>query len=312
MFEDICESAGTRSLPSTSLRAWAASWLAGKRVSVTPAVHRHYHSIIERFLALLGAKADRSLDGITPSDIVAYRDQRIAVVASGTLALEIKAIRSLLSSAQRQGLLSHNPAASLEMPRARSLEREVFSVQEIRVLLEAASPEWKTLILCGFYLGGRLRDMATLEWDAVDFGAGTITYRQGKTGNTVVVPIHGELENLLLALAGDQRGGPLCPTLAKCRTDGASGLSNKFGRLMTRAGIDRRVVMSGKNRFSKRSFHSLRHSFTSALASVGVAAELRMKLTGHRSSEVHQTYSHHEISVLKSAIGALPRISEIN
>ena len=59
---------------------------------------------------------------------------------------------------------------------------------------------------------------------------------------------------------------------------------------------------------SALSFHSLRHSFTSALANVGVAQELRMALTGHRSRDMHQHYTHLELERLRDAIALLPRI----
>jgi site-specific recombinase XerD len=55
-------------------------------------------------------------------------------------------------------------------------------------------------------------------------------------------------------------------------------------------------------------FH-LRHSFTSALANAGVAPELRMKLTGHKSAEIHRGYTHLELETLKDAIKKLPGLT---
>jgi integrase len=79
---------------------------------------------------------------------------------------------------------------------------------------------------------------------------------------------------------------------------------------MQRAGIEgkiTRVVENGRS-LSSLSFHSLRHSFTSALANAGIAEEVRMKLTGHSTRDVHAGYSHHEMELLRSAIAALPAI----
>jgi integrase len=50
---------------------------------------------------------------------------------------------------------------------------------------------------------------------------------------------------------------------------------------------------------------SIRHSFTSALANAGVSPELRMKLTGHKSAEIHRGYTHLEMDTLKDAIKKL-------
>jgi integrase len=148
--------------------------------------------------------------------------------------------------------------------------------------------------------------MATLSWDLVDLAGGVIFYTQSKTRRRVEVPIHPELEQQLLSIAGDQRGGPLCPTLAKTRTN---GLSNQFAQLLARAGISAETVQVAKNRFSRKSYHSLRHSFASALTNAGVSPELRMKLTGHRSLNAHQRYTRHELAPLKAAIGALKRLT---
>jgi integrase len=53
---------------------------------------------------------------------------------------------------------------------------------------------------------------------------------------------------------------------------------------------------------------SIRHSFTSALANAGVPPELRMKLTGHKSAEIHRGYTHMEMETLKDAIKKLPKL----
>jgi len=76
---------------------------------------------------------------------------------------------------------------------------------------------------------------------------------------------------------------------------------------MHNAGIDPQTVKGGGiRRVSKRTFHALRHSFTSALANAGVSPELRMKLTGHKSAEIHRGYTHMEMDTLKDAIKKLP------
>ena len=79
--------------------------------------------------------------------------------------------------------------------------------------------------------------------------------------------------------------------------------------IMEAAGIDRGVVQGGGTRkLATRSFHSLRHSFSSALMNAGVPEELRMRLTGHRSKAVHQGYSHAEVETLRAAVSKLPSL----
>ena len=41
----------------------------------------------------------------------------------------------------------------------------------------------------------------------------------------------------------------------------------------------------------------------------GVSPELRMKLTGHKSAEIHRGYTHLEMDTLRDAIKKLPRLA---
>ena len=73
---------------------------------------------------------------------------------------------------------------------------------------------------------------------------------------------------------------------------------------MVKAGLDPMIVQGkGSRNFTKRTFHSLRHSFNSALANAGVAEEVRMKLTGHSSKAMNTRYTHLEIGTLKKPDG---------
>jgi integrase len=148
----------------------------------------------------------------------------------------------------------------------------------------------------------------SLSWDSGELATSTIYYEQGRTRTRVEVPIHPDLEARLLAIAGNNPGGLLRPTLARTRVDGRHGLSRQFAHLMRRPASTKNQVRSARNAFSRNSFHSLQHSFSSALANAGVSA-LRMRLPGHKSLVVHQRYSHVELEPLRKAVSVLPRLS---
>lgn len=99
------------------------------------------------------------------------------------------------------------------------------------------------------------------------------------------------------------------PKFAIQRTSGRRGLSETFKKLMRSAGVDSQTVKGkGNQMFSKRSFHALGHSFTSALANENVSQELRMKLTGHTAEGKHRKYTHHEMDNLRAAIKKIPSL----
>jgi integrase len=79
---------------------------------------------------------------------------------------------------------------------------------------------------------------------------------------------------------------------------------------MEGAGIDGRITRKGLRSRTSLSFHSLRHSFNSAMANAGVSQEVRQKLTGHASAEMNTVYTHHELEPLRVAIAAIPGIGK--
>jgi len=72
-------------------------------------------------------------------------------------------------------------------------------------------------------------------------------------------------------------------------------------------GVDLMIVQgAGTRKFTKRTFHSLRHSFNSALANSGVPEEVRMKLTGHSSRDMNTKYTHLQVATLRDAVSNMP------
>jgi hypothetical protein len=180
-FNELLSSTGLAAARHDSVRDFALQWLASKRLSVSAASAIRYERAITLFLDSLGSRADKPIASVTPADIVAYRDQRMRdAIAGGTLHHYLKIIRAVFTSARRQGLILSNPAEAVDLPRIKRNERTVFTVQEIKALIEPASNEWQTLILLAFYTGARLRDCANLDWSTVDLVQGFITFRQGR------------------------------------------------------------------------------------------------------------------------------------
>jgi len=313
LFDDLLEDIGETPLSKETVRSFFSSWLSGKEISVKPGVYKLYQKTISKFLTFLGDKALKPLGDVSPADIAAFRNFRLKAqgVSAGTFILDLKALRCVFNLAKRQGLILHSPADTVDLPPLRRIERDIFSLEEIRALLSAApNQEWRTAILLGFFAGARLSDAVTIRWDCVAVDKGQICYTQNKTGARVVVPIHADLEAQLLEVAShDNARGYVCPTLAKTPVEGRSGLSSQFIRIMDAAGVDARQVQATKRRFRRKTFHSLRHSFASHLANLGISADVRMKLTGHKSADVHQGYTHLEFESLRAGISALPSLA---
>jgi len=283
------------------------SWLEGKKVAKAQRTAERYRTPVERFKTSLGKRAGLSLASITKTDVEKFRKDRLEQVGEGTLESDFKILKGIFERARKQGvLLGANPFELVEIAkgdRIEKLEREAFTAGEVGLLVSSApSEEWKTTILLGFYCGMRLGDAVLLEWEAVDFERGLISHKASKTKRKMEIPLHPKLLKHLERIARDQ-GGKVSPKLAAVRVPGRSGLSLQFLDIVKASGLNsgQKESTSGR-KFSSLSFHSLRHGFISAMANQGVAPELRQKLAGHRSKDVHSKYTHLEMETLRQAV----------
>ena len=310
---DLMERVGNEPIRTPSTEAFLREWIRGKELNRSEGTATRYRSVVERFLKGLGSKATRPLTAIAPSDIQSFLESRMKEdLSPSTIAVEGKALRGAFNQALKQGLLPNNPVDAVELPARAPVKRGTFTPAEITILLNAANEEWSTLILISYYTGARLGDCTKMRWDEVDLTARTLTYKvQKKGGEEHIIPLHPHLEAHLVSLASqDEPTEYIVPGMATKGPGGRHGLSEGFKRIMRRAGLDLQTVKGGgKRNISRRTFHSLRHSFTSELANAGVPEEVRMKLTGHSSRRVHQGYTHHELETLGRAIAKMPGVS---
>ena len=298
-------------LRSPSVKDYLREWLDGKEASKSAGTAARYGKVVADFLAHMGERAHKPLSSVTPRQVEAFITKRIKAGCSpSTVNVDGKILRTAFNKARRQGLLSTNPAEAVELPARAPVERGTFAPGEVKMLVDAAEGEWKTLILLGYYTAARLSDCCGMEWDSVELAKAVWTYKQGKTGKEIVLPIHPALEVHLSQLANvDTAQKHVMPHLASLGPGGRHGLSESFKGIVRKAGLDLQTVQGGGVRMiSRRTFHALRHSFTSALANAGVAPELRMKLTGHTTEAVHRGYTHHELQTLRAAVAKLPDV----
>jgi integrase len=125
--------------------------------------------------------------------------------------------------------------------------------------------------------------------------------------------MHSDLESYLLGVAGQDRPDAFVfQDLSGKRQNGSCGLSAEFKAIMSRAGIDelkgeRTGGAKGRPQ-AALSFHSLRHSFNSALSNAGVSQSLRMAMTGHTAASINDRYTHSEMESLRAAVSLMPSL----
>jgi integrase len=313
ILDNILERNGTGDkLRRPNIDAWFKDWVATKEAQKAASTAVRYKQIVDEFLEHLGPRVKRPLSAVTARDIESFLTKRKkAGCSSTTINLDGKILRTAFNKARKEGLITINPGEAVDLPAQDSVERGTFATSEVKLLVNAAHGEWKTLILLGYYTGARLGDCCCMKWNDVDLTGGVLSYLQQKTAKKVVMPLHSELQTWLEQIAStDKPDIFIMPGMSQKGPGGRHGLSESFKNIVRKAGLDLQTVQgSGRRKISKRTFHALRHSFTSGLANAGVSPELRMKLTGHKSEAVHRGYTHHELEVLKNAMSKLPSLT---
>jgi integrase len=228
------------------------------------------------------------------------------------------AIRKTLSApfaaAVRLGYIPMNPCGAVEALRDEAdVSREAFTAAQVSALLAAAEGDWKGAILCGYTTGLRLRDIAEMTWQAVDLDAGLLRIKTRKTGAVLVLPLHPDLAGWLRTQPRGIAKAPVFPELSGKGTGGRFGLSGRFKAIMEKAKIKSHKLRDGEGAgrtTASLSFHSLRHTFISALANAGVASDLRQRLSGHSDDKTHQGYTHHDDTIMRAAVALLPSVAK--
>ena len=304
----------SHSIKTPALKTFLEGWLASKLSALAKGSAWSYQKSVDGFLTWAGKKAAMPIAAIQPQDARAYiASLQSANYANKTVSVYGKVLRSAFKQAVTDGVIPSNPFAAaipkVAKSAVKSHRRGVFTAAELRMLLETAkgrSEDWQTVVLIGIYTGARLRDCCRLQWEDIDLTEATLSLHQLKTGTRIQIPIHPALLEHLEALAsraGDRAAVFLTPTLAEAETGGAHGLSLQFAGIMRDAGVSAGKTTSGTRRKqNERGFHSLRHTFISALAAADIPAELRMKLSGHADLKSHSGYTHTENRQLAEAL----------
>ncbi len=306
----------------TAFLNWLGEKADGRLESITKADARRFRDQIR----MGWPKLPRKTKDVSPPARTAKTTNHYAADVAG-----------MFRAAVREGLLLASPFAALEkLPEDDSAQREIFTVAEVAKLVTAAGDpawqdelfsrrrstdesraakcrDWQGIILVGFYVGARLGDCARLKWSDIDLERKAVTFLPAKTERKrrrLEVPLHPRLLSFLDERE-ERRDGPLFPTQYPVKARGNQGLSAQFIAIMKHADVDRRELRAatdGRRAQFARSFHSLRHSLTSNLANLDVSEEIRRRIVGHDSPEVHAKYTHTERETLARALEKLPSI----
>jgi integrase len=165
----------------TTVSAFMDRWITFAEQNLKPATVKRYREAIEIYIKpSQGEKKLHKLDAISVQDMYAQMQR------DGLSPATVNLVHSVLSSACKRGVkwgvLHHNIIENVEAPRIVREEVEVFTPQEVRALLSAASGDrLEALYVLALSTGMRGGELLGLEWKHVDLDAGMLDVRQTTT-----------------------------------------------------------------------------------------------------------------------------------
>jgi integrase len=269
--------------PNMTFAALAARFIA-------TAGPRPHH--LDRLKHLLPYFEEYLLRSITRATVREYRAARHAAksMSDATINRDVAVLRHLLYWAVDEGLLVSNPLARLRLAPERRAPRPVLTIHEEDLLLTAAPPHLKQLIVLALDTGMRRRELLLQRWEHVDLDRRVLHVTRSKTvqGEGREIPLTSRVVDLLDAQS-DRTG-----LLFEWRGHAIGTVKTAWLSTVRRAKV--RHVR----------FHDLRHTFNTRLLEAGVLQEIRKSLMGHVSGGgIHSVYTHIELPLKRLAIGRL-------
>ena len=212
-------------------------------------------------------------------------DRQTAGAALATIQQELAALKRGFSLALRAGRLAHRPAFPvLHIENAR---RGFFEEGDCRALL-AHLPEYlRPVVTFAWLTGWRVpSEVLPLQWEQVDFTAGTVQLQRSKNGEPRTFPFRAL--PALQALLEDQRArtsalvaatGEAIPWVFHRHGAAIRDFRHAWRVACARAGLMGRIP------------HDFRRTAVRNLERAGVSRSVAMQLTGHKTEAVYRRYA---------------------
>lgn len=247
---------------------------------------------IDRLKMLLPYFAEIPIGRINKSLLREYRTTRHAQkqVSDATINRDFGVLRHFLYWAADEGYLAANPLARMPLTPERPKPRKMLSVAEEIVLIEAAAPHLRPIIMTALDTGMRRGEILSQRWEHVDLDRGLLYVTRSKTttGEGREIPFTRRVHKILVA---QSKSSGLIFTY---QDKPIHRIKRAWANAISRAGI----------RYCR--FHDLRHAHNVRLMEAGILQEVRKALMGHSLGRgAHSFYMHVELPAKREAIRKL-------
>jgi site-specific recombinase XerD len=261
----------------------------------------------------LNSLADATAAHLSQYQIALYQQERPddktgaqKRLAAGTQANQLAAMKRFFLWLWQEGLVAHNPAASIQTPKQpKTLPRDILTPAEARRLLEATPTDKprdirdRAILEVLYATGLRRAELLGLRLYDADLEAATLRIEHGKGDVTRLVPLTAAAVAALRLYLDEAR-----PVFATQPGQLRLFVSSRSGGPLDDADIARIVAKAAKNARLKKHItpHSLRHACATHLLKGRADIRQIQKLLGHRRLSSTEIYTHVELSDLAEVI----------
>jgi integrase len=252
----------------------------------------------ERSMAQLEKRfARKRVDEIAPA-LDAYVDERLHAVSSGTVRLELAALKRAFTLAVKRKLVAPMdvpafPTLAAGEPRQGFFERDDFERVVNHLPADVAGIAW-----LGYFTGMRRSELLALTWANVDRAAKVIRLDRTKNGRRRVLA-YGRLPELVAVIEGQHESrmalgrdsAALTPWVFHRDGSPVRDFRAAWAKACKAAGVPGRL------------FHDLRRTAVRNLVRAGVPDVVAMSISGHRTRSVFDRYNIVNESDIADAFG---------
>ena len=249
---------------------------------------------------------EKLLSDITPHYLEKIKSKLTAKgFAPATVKHCLVLIRQVFNKAIFWGMWTEeNPIKKVTLPTLDNQKERVLTPaeeKEFMPLLKLKSERTWAMAMISLYAGLRFMEIATIRWQQVNFRDSRITIH-GKGGKTRTVPMNSTVLETLKKIKkpNDEFSDLIFPSN---KGGVMRQVSNSYTRIVRELGLNKKV----SDRRYKLDFHSLRHSFTTRLATAGTPLHVLRDLLGHSNFNMVSRYAHLMPSQADSAMKALDK-----
>lgn len=258
------------------------------------------------------------LTKLTRPSVEAFRDELVKTRSKAMAGKAVRALSSILTEAQRRGLVAQNVARDVRVVRSSREKAKIVipTKAELRALLDHAPADLKPLVMTAIFTALRASELRGLRWADVDLKAATVTVTQRADRFSEIgapkseagyrsVPIPSALvselrEWKLRSPKGE--AGLVFPNSRGGVQQYAHLMRRKFFPLQIAAGVCDPVMEAGKPKLDDKrqpvvkaryALHALRHAAASAWIKQRIDLKRLQVWMGHSSIQITlDTYGH--------------------